>query len=370
MKKYVFLGVVCAVLLLLSVTWVLAQNGDRPPVPDPKSDDPVERGSYLFRIGFGCMGCHRGQNEDGTFSEDPLTSPATGGVPFELPFGTAYAANMTLLGDWSDDDIELAIRYGVGPGNEGLAPIMAFHLYESMSDQDMADIIAFLRSLEPAGEEPPEIAFTDPNMSRDMFLFQGEMDLKKERPAVDASDPVARGAYLANQASCMHCHGVIEMPSFTAAPYPDALPWGTFGPPLLHFYLDTVYPTTEDLKNVLKTGTRPDGSVLSPDMPWMAVAAWPEEDIDAIVAWMKSLPEVDPADNPVQPMAEPPTEGELDGAALVDERCTLCHSRDTIDSEDMDEAGWTETVDEMIENGAVLNDEERAAVIKYLVETH
>jgi hypothetical protein len=60
----------------------------------------------------------------------------------------------------------------------------------------------------------------------------------------------------------------------------------------------------------------------------------------------------------------------LDGDALVSERCTVCHSRDRIDSKDKDEAGWTETVDRMISHGAQLNADERQAVIDYLVSTH
>ena len=60
----------------------------------------------------------------------------------------------------------------------------------------------------------------------------------------------------------------------------------------------------------------------------------------------------------------------LDGEALVAERCTVCHSRERIDAADKDEAGWTTTVERMIGNGAVLSDEEKAAVIAYLVETH
>ena len=62
--------------------------------------------------------------------------------------------------------------------------------------------------------------------------------------------------------------------------------------------------------------------------------------------------------------------GTLDGEALVNERCTVCHTRERIDNADKDEAGWTETVDRMIGHGAVLSDEERAAVIQYLTETH
>ncbi len=60
----------------------------------------------------------------------------------------------------------------------------------------------------------------------------------------------------------------------------------------------------------------------------------------------------------------------LDGNALVDERCTSCHTRDRVDEEHMDEAGWTATVDRMIGYGADLDSAERQAVIDYLVATN
>ncbi|NLX11213.1 MAG: hypothetical protein GXY36_16315 [Chloroflexi bacterium] len=60
----------------------------------------------------------------------------------------------------------------------------------------------------------------------------------------------------------------------------------------------------------------------------------------------------------------------LDGDQLVNERCTVCHTRERIDAQDKDEAGWTETVDRMISYGAQLDDEERQTVIDYLVATH
>jgi hypothetical protein len=47
-----------------------------------------------------------------------------------------------------------------------------------------------------------------------------------------------------------------------------------------------------------------------------------------------------------------------------------CYSAERIDAADKDEAEWTETVERMIGNGAVLSDEEKAAVIEYLTETH
>jgi cytochrome c5 len=61
----------------------------------------------------------------------------------------------------------------------------------------------------------------------------------------------------------------------------------------------------------------------------------------------------------------PPTTA-LDANALIDERCTVCHSRERIDAASKDVAGWTETVDRMIANGAQLSPEEREAVIQFL----
>ncbi len=59
-------------------------------------------------------------------------------------------------------------------------------------------------------------------------------------------------------------------------------------------------------------------------------------------------------------------EGTPDIATLIDDRCTMCHTVDRIESEKGDAEDWTEIVDEMIGKGAKLNDEERAALIDYL----
>jgi mono/diheme cytochrome c family protein len=59
----------------------------------------------------------------------------------------------------------------------------------------------------------------------------------------------------------------------------------------------------------------------------------------------------------------------LDGNALIDERCTVCHTRDRIDAKmaaGADLAAWTTTVDRMIGKGAQLSDDERQAVLDYL----
>lgn len=60
----------------------------------------------------------------------------------------------------------------------------------------------------------------------------------------------------------------------------------------------------------------------------------------------------------------------LDGAALLQERCTSCHTLQKATSRRQDQAGWTRTVQRMITKGAELNTEEQAALIAYLAQTY
>jgi hypothetical protein len=60
----------------------------------------------------------------------------------------------------------------------------------------------------------------------------------------------------------------------------------------------------------------------------------------------------------------------LDGAALVQERCTRCHGLSRIQAASKTKDEWTNTVNRMIGHGAKLNAEEKMAVINYLAETY
>jgi cytochrome c5 len=59
--------------------------------------------------------------------------------------------------------------------------------------------------------------------------------------------------------------------------------------------------------------------------------------------------------------------GSLDGQTLLQERCTVCHNLNRVDSASYDRAGWEASVDRMIARGAQLSEEERAILIDYLV---
>jgi len=96
------------------------------------------------------MDCHTERR-----SGEP-TRFGAGGKPFFGPWGISVSANLTPdkttgLGDWTDAEIERAIRSGVARDGRKLSPPMPFAAYEHLSGNDMAALIAYLRSL-PAVE--------------------------------------------------------------------------------------------------------------------------------------------------------------------------------------------------------------------------
>lgn len=54
------------------------------------------------------------------------------------------------------------------------------------------------------------------------------------------------------------------------------------------------------------------------------------------------------------------------GWTLVSEKCTVCHPATTVDEARLDWAGWEKAVNHMLENGAQLTDDEKAIVLEYL----
>ncbi len=60
----------------------------------------------------------------------------------------------------------------------------------------------------------------------------------------------------------------------------------------------------------------------------------------------------------------------VDGKALMNERCTVCHSTDRIQAAKKDKAGWQATVTRMKGKGAILNDAETQALIDFLAATY
>jgi mono/diheme cytochrome c family protein len=119
-------------------------------VEAPAKEDRVAYGGYLAGPVARCMDCHTERRPG-----EPARLGA-GGKPFFGPWGVSVSADLTPdritgLGDWSDAEIERAIRTGVARDGHKLSPPMPFSAYEHLSADDMAALIAYLRSM-PATE--------------------------------------------------------------------------------------------------------------------------------------------------------------------------------------------------------------------------
>ena len=68
-----------------------------------------------------------------------------------------------------------------------------------------------------------------------------------------------------------------------------------------------------------------------------------------------------------QPTAQPPSG---DGAALLEERCTVCHSLDRVTQAQKTREEWEQTVVRMVGKGTQLNADEQATLIEYLTQTY
>jgi hypothetical protein len=62
--------------------------------------------------------------------------------------------------------------------------------------------------------------------------------------------------------------------------------------------------------------------------------------------------------------------GSPDGKALLQDRCTKCHTLSRVESAHKTAAEWTATVDRMISYGAELNSDERSILLDYLEATY
>lgn len=58
------------------------------------------------------------------------------------------------------------------------------------------------------------------------------------------------------------------------------------------------------------------------------------------------------------------------GEQLVNGSCTSCHDLRPIQTQALDQAGWTANVQAMIEKGAMVNAEDIPLIVEYLVRNH
>ena len=273
------------------------------PVPD--GTDPLTHGRYLVETVAGCGNCHTPHLPDGTLDPDKAFA---GAFVIKEPVFTAYARNITPdmetgIGSWSVDDIVKAIREGVRPDGRVLGPPMSFIFYRYMSDTDAYAIATYIKSVKPIHNEVPPSEYKIP--------LPGYGPPVEHVADVPKDDPVKYGEYLAGPIGhCMDCHttyvnGAIDMKQLGRGGNVYAQPFGyTWAAVSANITSDKAAGlgdwTDDEIKYAIQHGVSRDGRKLLPFMPYSLYAKMQPSDLDAIVAYLRSLPPLGPAAAPAQ----------------------------------------------------------------------
>ena len=229
--------------------------------------------------------------------------------------GVFYARNITPFGisDYTDGELYRLITTGVTNDERVMFPLMPYPYYGKMDPEDIYDIIAYIRTLDPIENEIPESEADFP-VSIIMKTIPKDAD-PQSKPA--KTDQVAYGKYLTNAASCVECHSPIDAQGTILAgkefsggrefAFPDGSVvrsanitqdnsgLGTWSESMFvgkfKQYLDSGYHLPKVQPGEFNT-----------IMPWVMYAGMEEGDLKAIYAYLKTI---DPIPNQVVKYSPP-----------------------------------------------------------------
>lgn len=270
-------------------------------------DDPVviERGRYLFHGPAHCAQCHgsadRAHPEGNTADLLP-----TGGLRFDDPMGTTFAANLTPdpatgIGARTDAELARAVRAGVLA--DGRLSIFMAYSVGDLSDEDLGAVLSYLRSLPPVANGVPQGTYT---LLGKLLLPMFSLGPKRTPgaahvPPADAPS-LARGAYLVESvAVCLSCHSEVDLATFR--PTPPLGGGSSMGQPSpagdgSMFYTPnlTSHPTgiTGRLDEDAFVARMRAGRVYPYSiMPWEQLSRMTDADLRSVYRYLRSLPPVD-----------------------------------------------------------------------------
>jgi mono/diheme cytochrome c family protein len=321
---YVLVGLILALSLAVTLTigWRPFIGPQARPLTNrtfERKPERLARGQYLVE-NLGCFECHG--EHDWTKHDAPLIEGTRGAGYAEFPLaglpGRVIPPNITPdpetgAGNWTDDMLARAIREGIGHDGRALFPFMPYPDFHSMSDEDLASVIVYLRSIPPIRKALPktEIIFPVKYLMRSM-----PQPITEPVPQADVSTPVKRGEYLVTVAGCTDCHTpqakgqpirglefaggfVLEGPwgrvaSANITPDPSGIPY--YDEALFLKMIHTGYVKARKINQI---------------MPWFDYRNLTDEDLKAIFSYIRTFkPVKHRVDN-----SEPPTSCKLCGSS-------------------------------------------------------
>lgn len=260
----------------LGVLWIgvllcLTACGERatPPVLgfQTTSANAIEQGERLSAV-LGCSGCHGADLAGEDWSEPG--------------FGSLWTANLTLsAADHTDAQLDRMIRNGRRPDRDLWG--MPSHLFTQLSADDMAPVIAFIRSRPVTGVRHPGPTFEEgarQEIAAGLWMSAPAQVAKEGRTwPPDAGETHALGRYIV-RATCAECHG-IDLTGGQAppgkTPPPDLMAVGAY---------DAVA-----FRQLMRTGLPPEGR----DLGLMGEVArgrysrFTDTELDAVYAYLKQV---------------------------------------------------------------------------------
>jgi len=168
------------------------------------ADEAVERGAYLVTAA-GCLTCHTDTENDG--------EPWAGGHALETPYGVYYSPNITPdiatgIGSWSETDFVRALQEGSAPDGKHYYPAFPYPSYAGITEQDAADMFAYMQSVEPVTQEnrPHELKWYIPGRWS-MGIWKRLFSPWEYPQSATGDELTQRGAYLVRHLGhCGECH--------------------------------------------------------------------------------------------------------------------------------------------------------------------
>jgi mono/diheme cytochrome c family protein len=255
--------------------------------------DVVKRGDYLVNGILTCGNCHTPKGASG----DIMDTAFSGGLSWDDPPFKVTASNITQdketgIGNYTDAELKQLLRKGIKRNGAPVAMVMPSGFYEVMTDRDLNAVIAYLRTIKPIKNVVPEAIY---KMEQGHPIPPGG-----ESPYTEAmlSDKVKQGFYLATIAHCMECHtpmgprGREFADKLGAGGFEFPGPWGiSVSRNITASQTKGIGSWTDDeIKRAITEGIGKDGSKLKPPMGFHYYATVSAADLDAIVAYLRTVP--------------------------------------------------------------------------------
>lgn len=256
----------------LPVTGWLFFGGPHRTVDMTAYEGDADRGAYIVRLA-GCVSCHTIPKNGALLA---------GGPPLATPFGTYYAPNITSdpdhgIGDWSADEFAGALVNGYSTRTGHLYPVFPYTSYSKMTSQDVADLWAWMQTVEASSTPSKAHDVSNPFVLR-LFLAPWKTlfhdgELLEADP--DRSETWNRGRYIVDGIGhCTECHtprsnlGVLNRRKHLEGGVlpPKGDKKGEKVPPITTHALAKRGYTRADLLMTFRYGLTPDGDVVGGSM--------------------------------------------------------------------------------------------------------